>query len=92
MSSRHSFTDGVIAFVTAHEGQWLDAIRFEQFGRQAWRTRISDARKRLEAAREGTIENRVLRGKDHRSAVRSQYRFVRSKPVTLFDQMEQPSV
>lgn len=85
--TRHSFTDGVIDFVTSHEGQWLDAIRFEQFGRQAWRTRISDARKRLEARGLGTIENRVLRDK-HSLVKRSQYRFVASKPMNrLFDDL-----
>lgn len=68
-----SYTDAVIAFVQAHEGIWLDAIRFEQFGRQAWRTRISDARRRLEQAGKGTIENRVLRvGRQKRSQYRYQ--------------------
>lgn len=71
----HSYTRDVIAFVKAHEGEWIDAIRFEQFGRQAWRTRISNARVILESAGEGTIENRILRVGP---AKRSQYRFVRT--------------
>lgn len=89
MSTR-SFTEGVIEFVKAHEGQWIDAIRFEQFGRQAWRTRISDARKRLQTRGEGTIENRVLIGS--RGFKHSQYRYVRPRPASLLAQMEQPSV
>lgn len=69
----HSYTRDLIAFVKAHQGEWIDAIRFEPFGRCAWRTRISNARVILEAAGEGTIENRVLQvGR----VKRSHYRFV----------------
>jgi hypothetical protein len=55
-------TSRLMAFVKDRAGHWLPATEFEQFGRQAWRTRISDARKRFEAVQDGTIENRVRRG------------------------------
>jgi hypothetical protein len=82
MSDRLGFTDRLIEFIQQHEGKWIDAIRFEQFWRQAWRTRLSEARLRLQATGQGTIENRVLL--QHGSRVkRSQYRFVRGQPVAL---------
>lgn len=69
----HSYTRDLIAFVKLRPYEWIDAIRFEQFGRQAWRTRISDARMQLQSRCDGTIENRVLQvGRTKRS----QYRFV----------------
>jgi hypothetical protein len=52
-------TSRLMAFVQDRAGCWLPATEFEQFGRQAWRTRISDARKRFEAVQDGTIENRI---------------------------------
>jgi acyl-coenzyme A synthetase/AMP-(fatty) acid ligase len=81
-----TYIEKVIAFFAAHEGQWIDAIRFEQFGRQAWRTRISDARRRLVADGKGTIENRVLHLRN--GSKRSQYRFV---PAGKPQQMELPA-
>lgn len=92
--SRHSFTNEVIKFVTSHEGQWIDATRFEQFGRQAWRTRISNARKRLEASGRGTIKNRVIsyRTIDSHNGMRhfklSQYRYVSVSQPSLFRERE----
>lgn len=89
MNERLGFTDRLILFVQAHEGQWIDAIRFEPFGRCAWRTRISEARKRLEASGQGTIENLVLQ---QGRVKRSRYRFVSWRPqLSLLEQMEQPS-
>jgi hypothetical protein len=62
MSTHHNgFTRRLMAFVKDRPGEWLPATTFEQFGRQGWRTRISDARQRFEAAHDGTIENRVRR-------------------------------
>lgn len=55
---RHSNTARLMAFVKDQPNRWIPATSFEQFGRQAWRSRISDARKKFEAARDGTIENR----------------------------------
>lgn len=77
----HSYTRDLIAFVKAREGRWISAIEFEQFGRQAWRTRLSEARLQLQAAGEGTIENRqsiarmVLNGRPRRLTL-SEYRYV----------------
>lgn len=53
-----SFTLRLMAFVKDRPGVWIPATAFEQFGRQAWRSRISDARQKFEAAKDGTIENR----------------------------------
>jgi hypothetical protein len=61
MTRHASNTSRLMAFVKDRAGCWLPATEFEQFGRQAWRTRISDARKRFEAVQDGTIENRVRR-------------------------------
>lgn len=78
----HSYTRDLIAFIKAREGRWISAIEFEQFGRQAWRTRLSEARLQLQAAGEGTIENRqrMMRVPDHSGRivrwVLSEYRYV----------------
>lgn len=83
--STHSFTQRVMDFLTARPNVWIDATAFEHIGgRQAWRTRISEARRILEAERRGTIKNRcqtVKRG-DGSRWTRSQYCY---QPETLFD-------
>lgn len=61
-TSRHSFTVRAMAYFKDRPLVWIPAVELEQFGRQAWRTRISEARQRFEAANDGTIENRVLIG------------------------------
>lgn len=54
-------------------GQWIPAEDFiVSCGRYAWRTRISDARKRL--ADRGAVENRLRRRED--GSTISEYRFV----------------
>lgn len=58
MSTRHSFTARLMAYVKDRPNRWIPAQEFEQFGRQAWRSRISDARKKFHEAQDGTIENR----------------------------------
>jgi hypothetical protein len=58
--------------------RWIEATRFEPIGgRQAWRTRLSEARVKFEADGEGTIENRQRRMKvDGREWTLSEYMFV----------------
>lgn len=59
MSKRHSFTQQVLEYLTERPGIYVEAIRLEAIGgRQAWRTRLSEARQLLEARGEGTIKNR----------------------------------
>jgi hypothetical protein len=73
---RKTDTQKVLAFVTANEFRWIPAEEFEQFARQAWRTRISDARK-IVKREGGELVNRCRRpgGK-----VVSEYRY-RSQPL-----------
>lgn len=82
-------TARLMAFVKDRPNQWIRATEFEQFGRQAWRTRLSEARKKFEAAHDGTIENRVQRV--YREAegdleawvfLRSEYRYI-PEPVSV---------
>lgn len=65
MKPRNNNALRLMAYVKDRPGQWLPATAFEQFGRQAWRSRVSDARKKFEAANDGTIENRIRR--EHRA-------------------------
>lgn len=51
-----SLTQQLAAFLKARPHQWIGAREFEQFGRQAWRTRIADCRQPPYSMR---IENRV---------------------------------
>lgn len=78
MTPRHSFTARLMAFVKDRPLQWIPALEFEQFGRQAWRTRISEARQKFEAAHDGTIENRQRShmAKDGTRFTHSEYRYV----------------
>lgn len=57
---RQSLADALEAFVRANPNVWIPAVLFEPFGRQAWRTRLSDVRKRVEAEG-GALENRLQR-------------------------------
>lgn len=51
-----TFTQRIRDFFVAHAGQWVRATQLEAIGgRQAWRTRVSDARRAYGL----TIENRV---------------------------------
>jgi hypothetical protein len=54
---RASRTDGVEALFRARPGEWIRATELMDVGGWlAWRTRVSDARKRFVRAGEGTIE------------------------------------
>lgn len=74
MNHQHTFTDRVAEFLKRNPNVWIPAIRFEAIGgRQAWRTRLSEAR------RSGMqIENRTQRVKraDGSTYTLSEYRYV----------------
>lgn len=93
----HSYTADLMRYLRKRPNVWIDAREFEIFGRQAWRSRISDARLAFQAAKVGTIENRVqqewivIAGGFGRLIKRSQYRFVPSREPqaqALFDQTD----
>jgi hypothetical protein len=84
MKPRHSFTADVLAYFKARPNVWIDAGTLQDVGgRFASRTRISEVRKRLEAAGEGTIENRTSRMSSEwaASVAESSYRYVPAVPV-----------
>ena len=72
-----SFTDRVMAFFRAHEGLWIEAVRLEPIGgRQAWRSRVAEARIQFKASGEGDILNRQRRQTIHGNTfVLSEYLF-----------------
>jgi hypothetical protein len=73
-----SGTQRTMEFFRNNPHRWIEATRFEPIGgRQAWRTRLSEARVKFEADGEGTIENRQRRMKvDGREWTLSEYMFV----------------
>ncbi len=82
MERRLSRVDLLDAFFRARPlGDWIPSVELEEpGGRQAWRTRVSELRLRLERAHEGTIENRV----DHDASGRiigSYYRLLTHVPL-----------
>lgn len=60
ISRRQNYAEQLEAFLRARPGAWIAAVDFEQFGRQAWRTRLSEVRQVIEAEG-GVIENRQRR-------------------------------
>jgi hypothetical protein len=66
---RENNTQRLIEFFTARPFQWIDARVLEQFGRQAWRTRVSEARLDFGVP----IVNRLRRAG---GVVRSEYAYV----------------
>lgn len=79
-----SATSRLMAFVKDQPLKWLPATAFEQFARQSWRTRISDARKKFEAVHDGTIENRVRKVPARTGGyfILSEYRWVPQRAAT----------
>jgi len=81
-----SLTQQLAAFLKARPHQWIGAREFEQFGRQSWRTRLSECRK---APHFMNIENRVtirewkgtLPMGQSRHWKQSEYRYVPSQHV-----------
>jgi hypothetical protein len=67
---RRAFADQVEALFRSRPGEWIDVdALMGAGGRLAWRTRVSDARKRLKRAGDGDIEW-------NRNVLTSAYRFV----------------
>ena len=74
LARRKSNTEKLREFFLVYSMRWIDAVELEPVaGRQAWRSRVSDLRQRLEHEGAGTIENR-LQKIGH--VVKSQYRFL----------------
>lgn len=84
-----TFTARVVAFLRERPNVWIDARDFEPIGgRQAWRSRIAEARLQFQAAGLGTVENRCRRIRTaDGSYVRSEYRFVPAVKVETNGQM-----
>lgn len=79
MERRQSNTARLREFFEARPNTWVSATALEDVaGRQAWRTRVSELRRRLEREHAGTIENRQMR---RAYAVVSEYRFLPHKPL-----------
>jgi len=81
--TRHSYTQQIADYLKARPLVWIPAVSLESVGgRQAWRTRVSEAR------RAGmVIQNRVLRMSNGREHWReSQYRYI--PPTTRLEQDE----
>jgi len=74
MQRRQTNADKLRAFFEARPGEWIPARDLEFAGRQAWRTRVSELRVRLETAGDGTIEW------NHKT-LDSAYRFLPHKPL-----------
>jgi hypothetical protein len=71
---RESFTTRLVAFFEARPYEWIDARELEQFGRQAWRTRVSNAR---------TAHGLVLRNRQRKvnGYTVSEYRYEPPVPI-----------
>jgi hypothetical protein len=65
---RRAFADQIEALFRSRPGEWIDVDELMATGgRLAWRTRVSDARKRLKRAGDGDIEwNRQVRTSAYR--------------------------
>jgi hypothetical protein len=63
--TRRPFVEAVKEYLMARPGVWVNAGALQGIGGQfAWRTRVSEARKALEAAGQGTIENQLVPVRD----------------------------
>ena len=75
----HSYTQDVIAYLTAKPGEFCDGLQLARIGgAYAWRTRVSEARRQLRAAGLGDIANVQIKLADGR--VQSLYRFEPAQP------------
>lgn len=69
-----SYTDRVLSMLTARPGEWFDAYSLMRVaGAMAWRTRVSEARRRLQAAGQGDIINTQIKLADGKT--QSLYRY-----------------
>ena len=79
LDRRRSHVEQLRELFEASPNVWIPAIDLERpGGRQAWRTRTSELRQRLERENAGTIENRY---KTVNGAVVSEYRYLPHKPL-----------
>lgn len=69
----------VLAYFKSYPGKWISTRELElEGGRNAWRTRVSDARKVVEAEG-GVIQNRQERRAD--GSIWSVYRYLPAQPL-----------
>mgnify|MGYP001581455770 CR=1 FL=1 len=89
---RQSNTQRLRAFFEAHPMRWIPATDLEEASqsRQAWRSRVSDLRLKLEKEGAGTIENRLTCR--HRKVVLSEYRFLPHTPIGRDSTRETPAL
>ena len=72
--AHQSYTDRLIELFTGQPGEWFDGLGLARVaGAYAWRSRVSDARRRLRASGQGDIINEQRRGPGR--VTRSLYRF-----------------
>ena len=79
LDRRKTNTERLWEFFQQHPREWIEARDLEFAGRQAWRTRLSELRRRRERDNLGTIENRVPRTNGGRTVL-SLYRFLPYRP------------
>lgn len=80
LSRRKSNVEKLREFFLLRPLKWIDAVDLEPVaGRQAWRTRVSELRQRLEKEGAGTIENRQQFR--NRVVVLSEYRYLPYEPL-----------
>ena len=80
-AKRQSLDDSVFDFLTTRPGQWVKADSLMLIGgRCAWRTRVSTARKQLQAAGLGTITNRQEPMRDQEGRVVYKVSWYRFEP------------
>lgn len=70
------YVERFVALFEAHPYMPFDGINLARICPYAWRTRVSDARKRLKAARKGDIANKQVRLES--GSKRSLYTFIPS--------------
>lgn len=81
---RQRFSQKLMAFFREREGQWIGTSELEKIGGQnAWRTRVSECRKHVEASG-GVIENhqQTIRDDDGEPCgILSTYRYLSHTPL-----------
>src|SRR5690348_4960572 len=78
IARRQSNVQKLREFFVARPGEWIPAADLEVAGRQAWRTRVSELRVKLERDGHGTIENRIAKTA---TATASFYRYLPHVPL-----------
>lgn len=86
IAKKNSFTMRLLEYLVARPNDWVDGLQLSGIaGAYAWRTRVSEARKILEAEGKGTIKNRcqTVHREDGSRFTRSQYCFVPAEQHSL---------